>query len=215
MTEGPSLRELERKAYRSFFQDGLWDLCFGLLLLATGVGAMVSDTGSPGVHAAALALYFVPALILIAGKKWITVPRLGLVKFARQRRARLMRGRYMLAIFVLLGLAAWAVAAGTDLLARLRGADLLGDVLFALVFVVAFSLLAHFLDFRRLYLYAWLYGLALPAYRVLQSGPGSVTAGLAVFLPAAALMLLTGIVLLARFVRAYPLPPREAPNGNA
>ena len=29
-----NLKELERKAYRSFYQDGIWDIFFGLMMLA-------------------------------------------------------------------------------------------------------------------------------------------------------------------------------------
>ena len=29
-----NLKELERKAFRSFYQDGIWDIFFGLMMLA-------------------------------------------------------------------------------------------------------------------------------------------------------------------------------------
>lgn len=37
MTEKVDLRELEKKAWKSTFQDGLWDIYFGLLFMGMGL----------------------------------------------------------------------------------------------------------------------------------------------------------------------------------
>jgi len=47
MSQTINLKELERKAWRSVFQDGLWDIFLGLLLLAMAIGALLSDIGVP------------------------------------------------------------------------------------------------------------------------------------------------------------------------
>ena len=37
MTQNINLKALEKKAWRSVFQDGLWDIFLGLLLMAFGL----------------------------------------------------------------------------------------------------------------------------------------------------------------------------------
>jgi len=37
MTDNLDLKELEKKAWRSTFQDGLWDIYFGLLIFGMGI----------------------------------------------------------------------------------------------------------------------------------------------------------------------------------
>jgi hypothetical protein len=41
MSQSISLKELERKAFRSTFQDGLWDMYLGFLLLMMGMGLVL------------------------------------------------------------------------------------------------------------------------------------------------------------------------------
>ena len=45
MSEKIDLKELERRAFRSTFQDGLWDIFLGLLLLNMGGGTLLGGSG--------------------------------------------------------------------------------------------------------------------------------------------------------------------------
>ena len=40
MSESIDLKSLEKKAYRSVFNDGLWDLFIGMLILNFGLGSL-------------------------------------------------------------------------------------------------------------------------------------------------------------------------------
>ena len=42
-----NLKEIERKAYRSTFDDGLYDIGWGLLLLGFGMSSLLKDLGFP------------------------------------------------------------------------------------------------------------------------------------------------------------------------
>ena len=81
MPDQLDLRTLERKAWRSMHADGLFDLFFGWMLL---VGFLRDVTGWPPVTLLDLA----GVLIFILGKYFITVPRMGVVKFGPAREAR-------------------------------------------------------------------------------------------------------------------------------
>jgi hypothetical protein len=76
--------------------------------------------------------------------------------------------------------------------------------------IVVFGLAAYFLDIPRFYLYGVLYGLPLPfgvalAQNTELSGLGSMAI---TYIVPVGIMVLTGVVLFIRFLRAYPKPDR-------
>jgi sterol desaturase/sphingolipid hydroxylase (fatty acid hydroxylase superfamily) len=105
MTTDTDLTQLERKAWTSFFQDGLLDILMGLALLAVGIAAML-----PGIFRselsqdAAAAVLMVLALVAYwAGKRFITVPRMGRAEFSRARKSRQTKAAVIYAISVVAG----------------------------------------------------------------------------------------------------------------
>ena len=223
MSETISLKELERKAYRSFFKDGIWDLCFGILLLSLGVGAAISSAGIawgyiiPDLHAITLSLYLLSMAVLIGGKKYITAPRLGAVRFGPARKARLSASVLILAGSALLALVLFLVLARDTIPPAWLSGRALGLLAFVVNCLVVLSLLAYFLDFRRLYGYAVLWAMAFPAAEaVARYGGLSRAASFLITVGAlASIMLATGLVLLIRFLRDYPLPAQQSCNGNS
>ena len=90
MSEKLNLKELERKAWRSFFDDGLWDIYLGLLLALMGVSAFMgrmelSEVTHMGIY---IGLLIIIMLLMWAAKRFITVPRIGRVKFGAERQKR-------------------------------------------------------------------------------------------------------------------------------
>ena len=216
MSQGMDLKELERKAWRSFYQDGLWDIFLGLLLLAMAIGALLSDIGmsEAGSMLIYLGLVLLALLVLWAGKRRITVPRMGRVKFGPKRKRRLNKVRVILAISVLVGVVFFvaALAAKGNLLEwmSVEFIFLAGWVVNCLV---VFSLMAYFLDFSRLYLIGVLYALAVPL-DVVQRELSSIDLTFVAFGVPAAVILLMGAVVFVRFLRKYPLSAGEAPGVN-
>jgi hypothetical protein len=205
MAQRIDLKERERRAFRSTFQDGLWDVFLGMVFLAFGFGPIYewlgfSETADMVFH---LGYVLTAFLIFYLGKIYITVPRLGRAKFGPARRRKIIKTRVVLGASVLLGLGMWALfASGNDLALNLV------LLVFALNTLVVLGAMAYYLDFDRLYIYAVLYALSLPVGRVLV-----VHAGLpdeaAVFWVTAGATVIVGIVLFVRFVRDYPLPTAE------
>jgi len=218
MSETVSLKQLEQKAYRSFFKDGLWDISLGLLLLALAVGTAVARLGItwgyiiPDLHAITLSLYVVATAVLVVGKKYITVPRMGAVRFGSARKARLSVSVLILAGSALLALVLFLLLSDKLMPAGWLSGRTIGLLAFMVNCLVVFSLLAYFLDFRRLYGYAILWALAFPASDAVTthtplSGAGASLLTIGAF---SAVMLGIGIVLLVRFVRDYPIPAEPA-----
>jgi hypothetical protein len=225
MSQSISLKEIERKAFRSTFQDGLWDIFLGLLLLNMAIGIVLEDTSLPLSWIMVMIVPW-PFLVLVAfwaGKKFITTPRIGLAKFGPQRKAKMKNLRVVLFLSVLLLVImfflGWA-AMGNSLPWWVTEIPLPLYVWPAQTIIV-FGLAAYFLDVPRFYAYGVLYGLPLPVGILLVKntdltvlGSMAITFGVAV-----GVMVLIGVILFIRFLREYPVaaqsPPSErAPDGK-
>ncbi|HUU16828.1 MAG TPA: hypothetical protein VMW72_06755 [Sedimentisphaerales bacterium] len=210
-----NLTEIEKKAYRSTFQDGLWDIFLGLILLILATSALLSNIGaSEGLQMTVLVvLQAVALLAFIAGKKRITVPRMGFVKFGPKRKRKIRKSRIILLVSVLAGLVVFLIAAlvirsypaGRPKLLLLLPAAWVANA------VIVFSLLAYYLDCTRLYAYGMLFALPVPIDMVVKEFAGVNLSPVAFAIPAT-VMLVIGTVLLVRFLRDYPFPAKEVCN---
>jgi hypothetical protein len=205
MSQPIDLKELERRAFRSTFQDGLWDIYLGLLFLAFGFGPIYewlgfSETTQDLCH---LVYVIVTFMIFLLGKRYITVPRLGWVKFGPARKRKIIKTRLVLAVSVLLGLILWALFASGNPI----GLPLV-LVIFSANILIVMGAMAYFLDFERLYIYAVAWALSLPVGELLDLKEET-----AVFWVTAGSVVVMGIVLFMRFLRDYPILP-EVPSGG-
>lgn len=216
MSHTVNLKEIEKRAFRSTFQDGLWDLFLGFSLLNMGLGTWLggilgeSDDlplSSFGIIMTVLIVFIV--LILLgfwAGKKYITTPRIGRVKFGPARKARQRAVILVLSLSVLAGVV--LLALGLVFTIAPPEWTALGWLVPAGAFgvnsVVVMSLIAYYLDYTRAYVYGWFYALAFPA-TILLAKYLDITFPIAYVVPAG-VMVLIGAVLFVRFLRQYPLP---------
>lgn len=210
MSESMDLKGLEKKAYRSTFQDGLWDLYLAGIMACLGILGMISkvrdDTwiwllGYTVLIGGVLGLF-------LLGKKFITVPRLGYVKFGVKRKRRKMILIGILSLTVLLNIwlvlitmgaveaPAWLQNFGDEMTSK--GIMNVGVPLFGGLFVtVVISLIAYFIEFYRGMYIAVLFGLGvfidlffdLPVVMVVL----------------AVLAAIPGLILLIRFISRYPI----------
>jgi len=206
-----NLKELERRAWRSVFQDGLWDIYLGLLLLAMAVWVLLSDVGFSESWGMAIfiGLEVLAMLVLWAGKKFITVPRMGRVKFGPKRKAKLSWVRVILFISVLVGAGVFvaALAMRTNRPEWLNGTFVFPAAWMVNAMVV-FSLGAYFLDFSRLYLIGVMYALPVPLDIVFRKF-SDIDLSFSAFGAPAMVILIIGLVVFTRFLRDYPLLPGE------
>lgn len=217
MSQTISLKELERKAWRSVFQHGLWDIYLGLLLLAMAIGALLSDIGVPEAWSTTIyvALMVLSMLILWAGKRFITLPRMGRVTFGPKRKTKLNWVRVVLLLSVLVG----AGVSVAGLAVRGNRPEWLNTTFFfpaawVVNAMVVFSLGAYFLDFNRLYLIGVLYALPVPLDIMFHKFASMDLTFFAIGVPAM-VILIVGLVMFVRFLREYPLPAVEVSDGNS
>lgn len=202
-----NLKEIERNAYRSTFQDGLWDIVIGTMALGFAVIPLINDMMHSDfwssfswlpVNLAALAFLYL-------GKRYITIPRIGLIRSRPERRRRLTILTWINVVFLSLGVVAGAITA-------IGGEKVLFGIypyLMGLMVLAIFSISAYLFNVQRFYFYGILLVLApilgeIPLVRrwplmVVHHGY-PVTFGLA-----AAVILCSGVVLFTRFVHLMPI----------
>lgn len=190
-----SLQEVERRAWTRYFQDGLWDMWLGLMFLGGGLRSLTGNLWWSLLVAAGV-------LLLILGKRWITVPRLGAIKFSPWREARQMWLRIIIVAAVVLTavLVFWGLSAGWPFVGWL----------FVLLVPAIFLLMAYLMDFPRLAGYAVLIA-AMMAITERYGDPLGAYAQIAL----GAFALLVGLGYFLRFLRRYPRPTGEemGPHG--
>lgn len=162
MSDQLNLKRLEKKAWRSAFQDGIWDIYFGLLILGLAIAPFGENFGLPvelGSMIIVLCVNTIAVLFLIFAKKYITIPRLGFVKFGAKRKKTKKRLLIFLVFNCALALLFLFVnISGIFEILNIGGlAEPL--VIGLLLITVPLSVLAYFLEFHRLYIYAILFGL--------------------------------------------------------
>jgi hypothetical protein len=210
------LKELERKAFRSTYQDGLWDLYFGLIVICMSVFVYRPASGySPLNIVLALCAMAVAYALFWVAKRFITLPRMGQVKFGAQREKRRLTMIIVMSVVVLiqvvlvsLQLWAWANpevgARFNSLLLERNIMDLVVASVGALIVGTSMILVAYFRDFPRGYFIAIMIALAVFLMLYLNRPVYPIIIGLVIALP--------GAVLFVRFLQRYPLHREEAPD---
>jgi drug/metabolite transporter (DMT)-like permease len=213
-----NLTEIEKKAYRSTFQDGLWDIFLGSQLLILSMSVLLSNMGlTKKLHMGLLIiLQVLVVLAFTIGKKHITIPRMGFVKFGPKRKRKITKSRIILIISVVAGLTVFLIA---SVFIQSNPANrsillLFAPVAWVVNSVIIFSLLAYYMDFTRLYLYSVLFALPLPVDIAIKQFTNLNLSLVAFAVPGIA-MLIVGTVLLARFLRDYPISGQEVLDGQS
>jgi hypothetical protein len=155
VNEHIDLKGLEKKAWRSAFQDGIWDIYFGWLFLGLAIAPFGDTFGLPaelGSMIIVLCWNSMAVLFLILGKKFITIPRMGFVKFGAKRKKMKKRLLAFLIFNVILAfLLLFINISGFFNMLNIGG--LTEPLVVGLLLItVPLSILAYFLEFHRLYI---------------------------------------------------------------
>ena len=199
MSEPLNLKELERKAWQSFQQDGLMEVFLGALLVLAFLAGIAGEQR-----------FFVYIVMLLLGpmlflaKRYVTVPRIGQVQFGPKRKANQRRLAVVAVVAVGLTLALMLLA--------MRGSSWLRDnhvlISFGLGGMVAlvFTAMAYLKDFPRLYIVGLLIGAAFTVTELLDNPAPLLVVG--------SILFVVGLAILARFVRQYPVPSAGVSHGS-
>ena len=204
-----TLKELERKAFRSTYQDGLWDLYFGLIVICMSIFLYRPATGYSPLNIVLMLASMIGSYALFwAGKRFITLPRMGQVKFGEKRARRkktmfLVLGAVVLiqVVFLVVQIVAWRNPEFGDTLNKFlqekNAMDLAVATIGSLFIGPSMILIAYFMDFPRGYFIAVMMALAVFLMILLTQPVYSIIIGVLIALP--------GAVLFIRFLQKYPL----------
>jgi hypothetical protein len=208
-----SLKEIERKAFRSTYQDGLWDITWGIWLFAWAFIPLLEYWGISRFLGYPILL--LPAVIIWLGKRHITAPRIGVARFGAERQQRRMKLFLAIAFFVCVtwGLAMVIRWIGSPNALRNEGWIPVADLAMGLIITLMLITVAYYMDFRRMYIYAILVGAGIPVAGILDRYVGEPLNDIIVFGIPSVIIINFGLILLIRFVLRYPRVDVEVANG--
>jgi hypothetical protein len=200
MSKEPNLKQIERRAYMSYHQDGLLDIFAGLYVLGFGLGILIDMVwkSSPiGLTMPAILIATVLP-IWLAAKRKITMPRIGYVNFGTRGSNKIFA--LFLGLMVA-GLGVFFVFATYQGGSR-QWLDLIfqnGMLIVGIGSLAVCILFGYSMGLKRLYAYGLLAAIAL----VIGHFMGISFAYILVALGTT--VMVAGFALLISFVRKYPL----------
>ena len=205
------LKALEKKVYRSFFEDGFWDIFIGMLILGLGFSwtRIFFVIFEPlGLMIMLIIWNTITFLIYYLGKKFITIPRLGFVKFGEKRKARQKRLKIFLSINVLFGVITFFLTFFGLLEFLALGGSLTPLLIGLISFTIPFSIIAYFLGFNRLYIYSLVAGFSFFISELIFPILGSpLDSIIGIGIPGGIIVII-GLVYLYKFLHKYPKPKK-------
>jgi hypothetical protein len=203
---GTSLKEIERRAYRSTFSDGVYDIQFGLIFLIFALIAVFEVNGIS--RFVGYALLLLALVIPWLGKRYITIPRMGQVEFGRKRKKR------KLIVWIAAAVVAVLILPLAIMIIKENQWSAIGWRLVAMIVAPLFVLAVYTTDFPRLYLYAALLFFGLVSAEFLHSLVGIPLNAVISFGVPGVVITGGGIALLVKFIKTHPRTEIDYAGGN-
>ncbi len=214
MADIMDLKQIERKAYRFTYQDGLWDIYMGIIVIGISQYVHRPASGYSAINLIWFVLTFaLGQSIYWAGKKYITVPRMGQVQFGSIRKQRGKILAIILGIVVFIQVAMVMLTAigwqnptfGQELFGNINQGQLVVAALGSLFVGPSMLIIAYMNDFPRGYYIGILMALAVFMMIYFNQPVHALIIGAMIILP--------GLMLFIRFLRRYPIPHGDEVHG--
>ena len=195
MKESINLKEIRRQVVLYYAEDGLADIAIGTVILGFGLLLLLDLPALVGL------LGLAGILVWYGGKKALVIPRVGSIQPGRELKQRFQGFFINLA---LIGVGFLVLI----LLSRRAGSLELSSyslAIFGLVVGLGISSLGLLLDAGRFYAYGLLVFLALAGGEFLGRSVSGFDPFLAAVIGAGSLIILAGVIVLARFLGKYPV----------
>lgn len=210
MSQQISLKEAERKVFRTAHNDGLWDIFLGCFFLEFAIAPLLSTSlGDFWSSAVFLPILWLVYLVIWLIRKYVVTPRIGVVKFGRARITKLKKFTFvMIMVNIVAAILGFIFAINFQ---RITGEII--PVIFGLIFLFGFSIAAYFLDFRRLYLYGLLAAVSpLVGEWFFINGIADHHGLPITFGTTASIMIIVGLVIFVRLMYNNPFPKEGIPS---
>jgi len=198
------LKKIEKQTYQFTFTDGLYDMAYGSLLFFIAIAPILREILYPSY----IIFLILPAsLILILGKRFITIPRIGIVKFNQNRTKS--QHKLMLLVAILVPITIIMVILTFLGIYNIRVGGYIVPVAAGLFALSLLSLIAYIMEYSHFYLYAVSIGLGIPLAELLEPLFGEPLDYIFSFGISGTLILIYGIITLIKFIKKYPIPNEE------
>lgn len=210
MASNVDLKVIEKKAYQSYFMDGIWDIFIGMIFLNLGIGPLfMLIFNLPDIWDTiiiSLGWNILAFLIFYFGKKYITIPRIGFVKFGPKREAKRIKLKvFLFGVFIINLILFILPLSGITYYIHIERFFFI--LLIGLgMFILPFSVIAYFLDFTRLYFYAFSAGIGLILAESLEQIVGDPLGSIIIFGCIGGIIVAIGLYYFILFLRKYPIP---------
>jgi len=213
MAQKLDLKEIERRAEQSVFQDGLMEIMMGGFLLVFGASLATSMGLTLFIS---LLVIFLGNPVLERLKKRYIYPRIGYVKLRPEKEADpkgIALAGILFVVIMLASMGLFPLAMGKE-----RGWAFWFNHFFpaSTGFMLAIGpfWLGETYGVKRGYVFAALFLLSGIAIPVLGIASGYEAVGLECLL-VGAISLISGVIMFARFLRKYPIPAEGTSDGNS
>ena len=204
MNEKIDLKKVEKQTYRFTFSDGIYDMAYGSLIVFIAIAPILREILYPSYI---IFLILPSPLIIILGTRFITVPRIGIVKFNKKRTKS--RNKIGLLFAILLPITVILVVLTYLGFYNIKVGGYIVPVGAGLFVLILLSLIAYILDYPHFYLYAISIGLGIPLATLLKPIFGDPLHYILSFGISGTLILIYGAITLIRFIKKYPIPKEE------
>ena len=195
MEQKINLKKLEKSTAAMLLQTGLTEIAIGMTIIVSSL-AMIFDEISYYIDI----LFIVPILFIILTMRYIAAPRMGVVKLAKKR----MKKNIWFIVAVTTFLVIMIILTITG---KHRGGDEIINgkwIISGIIFFIC-TAIAFFLEFQRMYIYAFLLVGAFNLSEIIRENPGIISEGAYAYLLVSVVLIAIGCVYLVRFLKKNPL----------
>jgi len=206
-----NLKEIEKNAYISFFKDGLYEILIGYILLISVLSSTLRELGLSDIVRISIyvPLMFLGVFIVYFGKKNITIPRLGLVKFNTERKKNITKLRITVFTLVTISISIAVVAMTGNLNINTPMIVLMPAIMF-----LFFAASAYYQDYPRFLIIGLLVASSELIYVFIESKGIFLGRGVLAYGIPGSIILIIGIYSLYNFIHKYPKPELEGTHVN-
>lgn len=196
-----NLQKIEKKILSFQFENGLVDLFIGILFSGFAINVILG-----GSNYMFIPIFCVFTVLFIFVRKFITSPRMGVVKLGKSGKRKELFVWIIIAFSIIFNvifeyMTRYGYYAGTRNM-------LSTHIIFATKVMIVLVLTAYFINFKRLYAYGIFIAIMLPISKILEN-KDIITDYREVFLILGLLITIIGLVQFIRFIKKYPLPAKE------
>ena len=194
-----NLKQLEKNTAAGIFQTGIVDIGIGMVFIVSSL-AMIFDDISYYIDI----LFIVPIVFILLAVKYVANPRMGIVKPARRRvkKTRILMITITTFLLIMISL---TIFGNTNTIAEfINPRWIISGIILTICIAVA-----YFMNFDRMYIYAFLVAGAFNLSEEIRESPGIISEGGYAYLLASIVLIIIGCIYLIKFLKKYPLPEKE------